>query len=738
MSKKILVGVLAVVIICSFSTSLYANEDIKLEVNGHQVTDSLSYQLVEEDILIPVQMLTKALPIKMKWFNSIKTLRLQLKDKIVKLREGDENLQVNDELIQLPVATKRVNGELMVPLKTLGRALGLVIKSNPKDKVVKVFQIKAKVEEVNYCQNDNYHGIGVTVSQKVESNSDFLQQPSRITLDLKGTALYKKLDQLEADSDLIKEVRVAQFNGNTVRVVVDLQDRVDYKIVKKQVEDKYQYLIKMSPIITDLNYKSGRLRVGSTASITASEPNYLSNPQRIAIDLKNAVLEEAKEIKIDDSFFKQIRVSQYQTEPNNIVRVVFEPKKKLKIKTIKEDAGLKIKAMLAELKQVDYQSKKENQIVFNLSNRQQPEVVPLTDGDRLILDFPNTTNRFDKEEIQVDNQLIEEIRVAQFDKSTTRVVIDLKELVPYQLKWVDNQLQLKLMNRLQAVKVEDIKTQSKISLSLLTTGTYQVYKLENPKRLVVDLSNTVIDQEAINLIDNSAIVSKIRYSQYSTDPYNVRVVLDLTEDVNLIGKDKSKAKETEFRIARNNLAGKRIVVDPGHGGYDPGALGARLREKDINLDIGLALRDILEQAGAKVIMTREKDREVSLDERTDLANKLGADIFVSIHINSHQTKEPFGTETFVGEEAENTSYLLAHFVQDSLAKELDTYDRGTKSEDLYVLRNSNMPSILAEVAFISNPEEEELLSQPESRMNAAVGLYKGISKYFKLSVEEEF
>ncbi|GAB6138855.1 N-acetylmuramoyl-L-alanine amidase [Halanaerobaculum tunisiense] len=736
MPKKLLMGLLIIVIVASCASSLFAAENIKLKVNGNVVTADLDYQIVDENILIPLQMLSDTLPVKVKWFDSIETFRLQLRDQVVKLKMGDKNLQVNDELVKLPVAARRVDDQVMVPLQSLGEALGLVIKSDSRQQVVDILEVQSQLKEINYCQKEKYEGVKVKVSKQVDYDLQFFQDPDRLVLDLEGTHLDKELQKLKVESDLIKRARVAQFNRNTARVVLDLKADLDYKLLTEETKDSYQYLLKVSPLITGVDYKQGRLQIASTGDLTAGTPVHLSEPNRIAIDLKNAVLKEGQQLKIADSFFKQIRISQYKTKPDNIVRVVFEPQEALNLRTMQQESGLQIKALLAKLQGVDYQFNQANQITFNLNNQQQPEVLPLTNRDRLVFDFPNTINEVDKEKMAVDSDFIEEIRIAQFNKSTTRVVVDLTQLVPYQLNWVDEQLQVKLMNKLQAVKVTDDKAQPQVNLSLLTTGNYELYQLTNPSRLVVDLPNTTVPEE-VKLTDKSAIVSNIRYSQYSTNPHNVRVVLDLKEDINLNHQPQTEIEEINVALNRNNLAGKVVTIDPGHGGSDPGALGSSLREKNVVLDIALKLQQTLEQAGAKVVMTRQTDQFVPLKERTELANKLNSDIFVSIHANSHQEQNPVGTETFVVDKEGNDSYLLANFVQQQLVTELDTLDRGIKSDGLYVLEHTTMPAILSEVAFLSNPQQEELLADSEFKESAAVGLYRGISKYFKLLLEEE-
>lgn len=195
-------------------------------------------------------------------------------------------------------------------------------------------------------------------------------------------------------------------------------------------------------------------------------------------------------------------------------------------------------------------------------------------------------------------------------------------------------------------------------------------------------------------------------------------------------------------IPANSLTGKTIMVDPGHGGKDTGAIGpTQTLEKNNNLAIALALNDILKQAGAKVILTRDKDvspaanySEIEdLQARVDLANKNKVDLFISIHNDSVSNPEIQGTATYFSADnpKQNESLQLANSIQSAVIDTIKTNDRGIKEAAFYVLRNTTMPAILCEVAFISSPYEEARLQNPTFDKNVATGIFHGIYNYFK-------
>ena len=216
---------------------------------------------------------------------------------------------------------------------------------------------------------------------------------------------------------------------------------------------------------------------------------------------------------------------------------------------------------------------------------------------------------------------------------------------------------------------------------------------------------------------------------------------------------------------------KTIVIDPGHGGKDPGARGARgTEEKDITLKVALKLRDLLsKQPGIRVLMTRDHDVFVELEERAKFANRNEADLFVSIHVNSHPSRAVKGIEIYHFGEAKDqralevaarengtplnstgagVEYFLADLLttkkideslelawsaKESLVARMNGHysvtDHGVKTAPFYVLRYTSMPSILAEIAYISNPAEEDLLRKGAFVRDVAESLLHGVRTF---------
>ncbi|NJL23373.1 MAG: N-acetylmuramoyl-L-alanine amidase, partial [Leptolyngbyaceae cyanobacterium SM1_3_5] len=173
-----------------------------------------------------------------------------------------------------------------------------------------------------------------------------------------------------------------------------------------------------------------------------------------------------------------------------------------------------------------------------------------------------------------------------------------------------------------------------------------------------------------------------------------------------------------------------IVIDPGHGGPDPGAIGiGGLRETDIVLDISRQVGAILERQGVSVVMTRTSERNLELEPRVQIADRANADLFVSIHANAISMSRPDvnGIETyFYGSSA---SQRLAQAIQSSIIRNVGGVDRGVRSARFYVLRNTDMPAVLVETGFVTGRDDARNLADPAYRSRMAAAIAQGILQY---------
>ena len=313
---------------------------------------------------------------------------------------------------------------------------------------------------------------------------------------------------------------------------------------------------------------------------------------------------------------------------------------------------------------------------------------------------------------------------------------------------------------------------------------YNAYLLSKPYRLVIEISERLgtLPTRQVGMViepntgahssDSGAVADNA-----TPQPRETPVSLERSSDIppspvipQAIPKPNSDGDTSLTRAL--GLKIHRIVIDPGHGGHDTGTIGPHgLLEKDLCLDVALRLGRMIEQKlpGAQVIYTRQTDTFIPLEERTEIANQAKADLFISIHANSSPDPGARGVETYylnfttspesmavaARENADSQESLhdlqdlikqiarndkveeskdFAEDVQESLSHRLESVspaerDRGVKQAPFVVLIGANMPSILAEISFVSNPTDEHLLKGATERQRIAAGLYAGIANY---------
>jgi len=321
-------------------------------------------------------------------------------------------------------------------------------------------------------------------------------------------------------------------------------------------------------------------------------------------------------------------------------------------------------------------------------------------------------------DLSVADGLLKSVRVAQYNPDTVRVVLD----------------------------VDNIKD-------------YKIFTFADPFRIIVDVKGE--RQPEISALPPVIATPSPKASRDLSGQQKLSVDSQ-SDKLILKGTPRSRLKPGKIR---------RIVVDPGHGGKDPGAVGlSGLQEKDVVLAIGrMVARKLEEELGIDVVMTRSTDVFIELQERTAIANKVGADLFISIHVNAALNRHASGVETYYlslaktekaaqlaarenGTSLENVTMLqavlfdlmanyklndsahLAEEMQKALHKRLSRLDAstnnlGVKQGPFYVLVGATMPSILVESAFVSNAEDEVKLSNPKYLEETAEGIIDGVVSY---------
>jgi N-acetylmuramoyl-L-alanine amidase len=322
---------------------------------------------------------------------------------------------------------------------------------------------------------------------------------------------------------------------------------------------------------------------------------------------------------------------------------------------------------------------------------------------------------------------------------------------------------------------------TRIVLDAGGVSTYSIYALYEPYRLVVDCVRGLRPAPPpLPIVGKSYIAAWGRKLPAAT-PHSAALIqaalasapADSTSSVAAVQPAAAPDRNATggFSISRQlGLGVSRIVIDPGHGGHDPGAMGNGVSEAELVLDVALRLEKLLQkQAGTEVVLTRRTDGSVSLPERTAIANREAADLFLSIHANASEDASARGIETYFLNFASNLSAAsvaarenaasgqsmgalpdlvkaialtnkldesrdFATYVQRSMIEKLrvanrTTKDLGVRQAPFVVLIGAAMPSVLAEISFVTNPQEAKLLKSPAYRQRIADALFAAIRKY---------
>lgn len=290
--------------------------------------------------------------------------------------------------------------------------------------------------------------------------------------------------------------------------------------------------------------------------------------------------------------------------------------------------------------------------------------------------------------------------------------------------------------------LNDSVYQDKIAKCIADSIEKNISNLNTKIKLVNNINTNVYQGDKYNLpckvsainTDNKDIQVPVTWDKSFIDTSKVGII---TVEGKVKGYNKSvimtvvvSSKQAEEETSSQKI---KVAIDPGHGGYDSGAVGHNgICEKNVTLAVALKLGKVLEQKGIEVIYTRTSDKcpwpsnkGAELQMRCDIANNAKADYFVSIHCNSADTSAATGIETYYDRNRTN-GIELAKNIQNELIREFGYKNRGTKPCGFYVVKNTNMPSVLVELEFISNGSKEQILNSSTYQQRYADSIARGI------------
>lgn len=731
-SRSLLYISLIISLFLSFNI-IVKGENIHIYINGLEKSKELAPVVRDGVVYVKARELARLFNAEINWQQSIKTLSISDGETLIKMMLGNPYIQVNNRTIKSKGSLLSISGHTYLPIEDIAGCFGFLF--NKEGSNIYLSRPETYIRDIRWEKEGQV--IIIDMDKIVPYRINNTNNPARLELELEKAALADDFTDNLSNKNFYLAVTPVEEEAR-LKISIISQYPIPFQGDRSIAEDGDNLIINFLPYITGIRWNKDQLEISASGQMARPEIMLLQDPRRLVIDIPDLMLSNF-ELNLDNNpWIKEVRVSQFTYDPI-VLRVVLElyPDRYLHLL---EDTVLTEKIVLRTTERTNLTNLtfEANSIRFISDNKITPEIFKLKEPDRLVINILNAVRgQGFLDRIDVDSELLKSIRTSRFNEETIRIVADLKQDIGFSLQ--EKQLSdgrfmniILFENSFRELLIND--SELKTDLVLNFTGEVDYEIKENPGKLVLEVSGVkaVADYKVpapLGAITDIKVKpgeggEGIRF-EFATAEYDSYKVFS-SKPATSITMSLMKEKLKDSKIS--NL----IILDPGHGGFDPGAIGpSGLEEKDVNLAITLLAAEILQREGYNVMLTRKDDRFISLKERVEMANRMEALLFVSIHANSANTTYSEGIETFIAPNKVASSQLLANALQRNLLKELKRNDRGIKQEDFYVIKYTDMPAALVEVAFISNPHEESLLSSNLFREKAARAIAQGIIEYMK-------
>lgn len=485
---------------------------------------------------------------------------------------------------------------------------------------------------------------------------------------------------------------------------------------------------------------------------------FLPDSNKLIIDIDNSVLDipgkadTPGDIKVNDQDFSRVTYSQYDTSPY-LTRIVVELNGRLDYEFYTTEDGKTTTLAINdnEFNGIDIEriDGKEALVIEGLGQVKY-NVMKLKSPERIVIDLMDTNLGNKITSYDIKTGFIKGVRVSQFGGDNNyspgdrivRIVIDVLDGVENpEIKIEEDNDRLVIhpeKSIWEFINYDNSKAIRQLSIKNRNKTSYDVNYSSDLKVMTI-----VIPREDTDLREGYASIGDgfIQDITINENPFDVVITIKFRRAIVYDVLSRSSSDEIDLSLARdpNAVNDYTIVLDPGHGGKDPGAVSPNgTREKDVNLSIGLKARDKLEALKYDVIMTRTDDTFVNLYERAEIANRNKADIFVSIHHNSTLNSGVNGLEILYcprgqGANKVDDQYPLAESISKGILQTTKGADRGIiQRPGLVVIRETNMAAVLVEVGYLSNAYDEANIVNDAYQNKVVEGIILGIQNYFEM------
>ena len=559
-----------------------------------------------------------------------------------------------------------------------------------------------------------------------------LQNPDRIFLDIDNAVLTRKQGNFDFKYGRLQNLKLSQFSTSpsVVRLVMTYNSKfnpADLKVfyiggsIIIKIADYKPVQDYLTPIYREVKSSAydyfEKLRVSEAGTIQQSEPvTYANSSNEMLSKLDKTILPQEvvlpEPVRVNPPLLESKLLSRFYVQSINV--------------------------------------RQESLLMAGLGVVNLEKVMYLSNPDRVVFDIPNAVcaKEYRNREYKLNDT--DTAKVGQFEPTKIRVVITTPNPSKYTAVY-SNDLQNILIARDD--KIPNIKLFSNTSNILSAKVTVNKEYRTSTDKIQLEFSDPIVfavkrKQKALELrlynataYSISSLAKKLRSGSIKnilvdnignegvliTIPISSETTVDCLENMSATKLVLSVKNPVTVISGKKNLAGKFIILDPGHGGSDPGAMRNSVQEKQMTIDIAKRIERKLKEQGATVFMTRYDDTFVSLNDRVVVTNEKKPDLFVSVHINASEKDEINGIETHYWKD---DSLDFAKAVHKSIISKIDANNRGVIKSKFYVIRHTNVPAILLELGFISNTKEREEMLSDERQEKSAEAVCEGIINYF--------
>lgn len=655
----------------------YTAAPVSLQINGEPVEAEVPPLLLNDSTLVPARAIFEKLGASVTWDPDSERVGIVMDKTNVILTINSQDADINGTTYKMPIPPKIINDRTMIPVRFAAEALGM---------------------EVGWAETERIVTIHVPVAPTGDAQPD-APAPDGAAEEIKGA----KIQSIKSS-----------VNGPVMRLTITGDAKLgEYNILE------------------------------------------LEGPARLVVDIKDSVLEQKfNDMEVKDSYVSKVRAASNSME-EGATRIVADLKDWTKYTVTPSVDGKELyvdfdssPSVIQDIKFTRFNDRDE--IVLGMEYPRTPVLTATGVKGVVSVNIPMALADKVQKNITPDGNFVTSVQVQQLDESTVKLFIVTKDINIAEAGRGEQGVTLTFAPPAYRNLTYSSADNSRLVLKNDRIGfNYFNYKYKNENdKLTVTLPQSTLNLSGILQINDGyvdyaeirknpaasttdIIISKKDACEYrvSTVANNNEIALDIVPRSSIDISDRSEGDRLK------DIRDKVIVIDPGHGGDEPGAVykgpgGEQVLEKDLNLAISLKLYEMLKNTGMNVYITRMVDSTVSLYERADFANNLNASLFVSVHNNWGNSGDRGSMALF--NPAAYAPYgisgeRLAQIAQEEMLKELGTADKGLwKRPLLVVLNNTAMPSIIAEVAYVSDATDRNNLLTESYQQKAAQALFNTI------------